>query len=97
VVQNERDSEIVIASIGVSGSAAGEFGVVGGDCQPGVRLQQWDACTVEISFEPEVAGIRRARIDVTAQTETAGRSIHGTGGFPRPDQDTIPENPTVTE
>jgi hypothetical protein len=68
-VTNRGAGTLDALDVGLSGDAAGEFYIVGGDC-PGLSLVAGKSCSVELLFHPTRAGEGRATLTITARDGT---------------------------
>ena len=86
-VTNAGDGAISVLSGGISitGSAALDFTVSGGTCAPSGVIAAGSSCTIEVAFDPSVAGARSASVSVATTAGTVTVALSGTGTSPTPD------------
>jgi hypothetical protein len=70
-----------IVDITISGDAAAEFAVTGGNCARGMQLDGGDRCTLEVTFAPTTSGTRTARLTVLTTPGAPADSLNLRGGF----------------
>jgi hypothetical protein len=81
-VTNRGAGTLDALDVGLSGDAAGEFYIVGGDC-PGLSLVAGNSCSVELLFHPTRAGDGLATLTITARDGTVvSASIQSTASEP---------------
>ena len=68
-VTNRGTARLEELDVTLSGDAAGEFFIVGGDC-PGSSLERRQSCSVELLFHPTRAGEGRATLVIKARDGT---------------------------
>lgn len=63
ILRNSGDGTLRVTGVGLAGSAAGEYTIVGNDCSNPILPGQ--TCSITISFSPSGAGLRPATLTIT--------------------------------
>jgi phage terminase large subunit-like protein len=70
-VSNSGNAPLRISSISVGGTAADQFGLTGTGSCVGVRLSPGSSCKFSVVFEPSVAGVLAAQVEIVSNAATS--------------------------
>jgi hypothetical protein len=93
------DLDLLVNTVALAGDDAGQFALDTSDCDDGSagpplgRLAPGESCTVEVRFDPTVAGQKQATLELDTSGGNLNATLEGTGEAPEPPDPPTPPDP----